>query len=379
MADKKYTNRELLDYNFNESDYEDVSLAKQTASDALTKYNSVGDWKYGKEDAWSKAQDALTNRKAFSYDLNADALYQQYKDQYITSGKQAMQDAMGQAAALTGGYASSYAATVGNQAYQSHLQGLNDKVPELYQLAMQRYNMEGDQLKTAFDVLNSDRESDYGRFIDNKTMLQNDVQLYNNLYDAAYTRQQTDYNNAFTSNNENYWNDYNANYKAEQDSSANQLAQDQLQLQKDQFDWQKSQAKVSSSPVTAKDIESSLPSGIIDKVGSLGNDIERANYLADQVAKGYITADQKNYILTQTVANDTIEYDGKHYFVVDDGGWNGFLGLGGLLGNIDNNAKVMTEDGQVYSMEDLAKGKAGDAEYWTKDKVVGLQRKLGIH
>ena len=226
----KYTNRELLDYKFNENDYEDVSLAKQTANDALTKYNSVGDWKYGKEDQYSKALDALTNRKAFSYDLNGDALYQQYKDNYIQQGKMAMQDAMGQAAAMTGGYGNSYAATVGNQAYQGYLQGLNDKVPELYQLAMQRYNMEGDNLKAAYDVLKGDRDSDYGMFMDNKTMLQNDVQLLSNLYDAAYKREQTNYNNTLSSNNDNYWNEYNTGYKAEQDSIANQLAQDQYKL-----------------------------------------------------------------------------------------------------------------------------------------------------
>lgn len=365
----KYTNRELLDYNFNENDYENVSLAKQTAADAAAKYKGIGDWQYGDEDAWSKAKDALTNRKAFSYDLNADALYQQYKDQYITQGKQAMQDAMGQAAAMTGGYASSYAATVGNQAYQGYLQGLNDKVPELYQLAMQRYNMEGDQLRTAYDVLNSDRESDYGRYMDNKNTLFNEMSYYNSLYDAAYTREQNNYNNSLTNNNSNYWNEYNANYQAEQDEIANKLA-------REQFDWQKGQ--VGNSVVTGKDIESGLPSGIIDKVSTMENDIVRSNYLADQVAKGYITREQMNYILTQTLANDTVEYNGQRFYVVDDGGVNGFLGLGKWLNNIDNNAKVMAEDGNIYSMADLANGKYGNAA-WSKADVVELQKKLGVH
>ena len=228
----KYTNRELLDYNFNENDYENVSLAKQTAADAAAKYKGIGDWKYGDEDAWSKAKDALTNRKAFSYDLNGDALYQQYKDQYMTQGKLASQDVMGQAAALTGGYASSYAATVGNQAYQGYLQGLNDKVPELYQLAMQRYNMEGDNLKTAYDVLNSDRELDYSKFMDNKNSAFNEMSYYDSLYDAAYTREQNNYNNSLTTNNSNYWNEYNAGYQKEQDAIANNLAQQQLNASK---------------------------------------------------------------------------------------------------------------------------------------------------
>ena len=51
--------------------------------------------------------DKIMNREKFSYDLNGDALYQQYKDQYTTQGKLAMMDTMGQAAAMTGGYGNS--------------------------------------------------------------------------------------------------------------------------------------------------------------------------------------------------------------------------------------------------------------------------------
>jgi murein DD-endopeptidase MepM/ murein hydrolase activator NlpD len=91
---------------------------------------------------WATLQEAMNkilNREDFSYDLNGDALYQQYKDRYIQQGKMAMQDTMGQAAALTGGYGNSYASTAGNQAYQGYLQGLNDVIPELQQIAYDRY------------------------------------------------------------------------------------------------------------------------------------------------------------------------------------------------------------------------------------------------
>jgi hypothetical protein len=179
-----------------------------------------------------------------------------------------------------------------------------------------------------------------------------------------------------TNNNSNYWNEYNANYQAEQDRIANENAAAQLRLQQDQFDWQK--AQVGNGVVTGKDLESGLPSGVIDKVSAMENDIVRSNYLADQVAKGYMTQDQMNYILAQTLANDTVEYKGQRFYVVDNGGVNGFLGLGKWFGNIVNNAKVMAEDGNIYSMADLANGKYGDAA-WTKADVVALQKKLGVH
>lgn len=81
--------------------------------------------------------------KPFRYDLNGDALYQQYKDQFMRQGRLAMQDTMGQAAALTGGYGNSYAQTAGNQAYQSYLMQLNDVIPQLEQMAYERYNQKG--------------------------------------------------------------------------------------------------------------------------------------------------------------------------------------------------------------------------------------------
>ena len=56
-----------------------------------------------------EALEQYLNREAFQYDLNADALYQQYQNRYQELGRNAMKDTMGQAAALTGGYGSSYA------------------------------------------------------------------------------------------------------------------------------------------------------------------------------------------------------------------------------------------------------------------------------
>ena len=108
----------------------------------------------------------ILNREEFSYDLNGDVLYQQYKDQFATQGKQAMMDTIGQAAAMTGGYGNSYAQTVGQQTYQGYLQELNDKVPELYQIALNQYNQEGQDLKDQAILLGQQDEKDYGRYRD---------------------------------------------------------------------------------------------------------------------------------------------------------------------------------------------------------------------
>ena len=110
--------------------------------------------------------DQIMNREKFNYDVNADALYQQYKDQYTTQGQMAMMDTMGMAAAMTGGYGNSYAQSVGQQVYQGYLQQLNDKVPELYQLALDKYQMEGDNLYNQYALLGTQEEQEYGRYRD---------------------------------------------------------------------------------------------------------------------------------------------------------------------------------------------------------------------
>lgn len=132
----------------------------------------------------------IQNREPFQYDLNGDALYQQYKDRYIQQGKQAMMDTMGQAAALTGGYGSSYAQNVGQQAYQGYLQGLNDKVPELYQLALDQYNQEGNDLYNQFSVIGQQENQDYGRYRD--TVSDYNTEL-DRLWNQYVTERDTDY------------------------------------------------------------------------------------------------------------------------------------------------------------------------------------------
>ena len=133
--------------------YEKSDVVKQ-AEDSITQHIEAN-----KQSAWTdtlnETINKILNKEEFSYDLNGDALYQQYKDQYMTQGKMAMMDTMGQAQAMTGGYGSSYAQSVGNQAYQGYLQQLNERVPELYQLALSQYNQEYQDLKDNASILNS--------------------------------------------------------------------------------------------------------------------------------------------------------------------------------------------------------------------------------
>ena len=148
----------------------------------------------------------IANRKPFSYDLGTDPVYQQYREQYQRQGRLAMQDTMGQAAALTGGYGSTYGEQVGQQAYNAYLQNLNDIVPDLYNAAYNRYRDEGTDLYNQYGLL-SDRENQaYNRYRDTVNDYYSDLSDARSAYDSAYSR---DYNQ--WSDQLSYWSQKAAN------------------------------------------------------------------------------------------------------------------------------------------------------------------------
>ena len=188
----------------------------------------------------------IMNREEFSYDLNGDALYQQYKGQAVNNGQMAMMDTMGQAAGLTGGYSSSYAQNVGQQAYQGELQKLNDKIPELYELAMNQYNQEGQQMYDQASMLGTMEDQEYGRYRDHVSDYNSEL---DRLTEDARYQGELDYGK--------YIDSYNMAYGEYRDATADKQWQAEFDEAKRQYDQQyalanKESASVSSSGGTSK-------------------------------------------------------------------------------------------------------------------------------
>lgn len=169
----------------------------QDVTDAWNKVKDLegskpGDYvsKYG--DQIQALLDKILNRDPFKYDFNADPMYQMYKDRYLQQGRMAMQDTMGDAAALTGGYGNSYAATAGQQAYQSYLQGLNDRIPDLRDFAYNAWLNEGDRIRSNLSTLQGLDESDYARYRDTVGDYKDELNYYYNRFgdmsDREYNR-----------------------------------------------------------------------------------------------------------------------------------------------------------------------------------------------
>lgn len=137
--------------------------------------------------AQQQADDLLQqydNRPAFAYDPNTDGTYQALKNQYVHQGRRAMEDTMGQAAGLTGGYNSSYGQSVGNQAYNEYLTQLNAQIPGLAREARSAWDAEGDRMLQRYNLALNAANTAYGKGRD---------ALSDMRYDQEWEQQQREY------------------------------------------------------------------------------------------------------------------------------------------------------------------------------------------
>lgn len=151
-----------IKYNYTESD--EVKRKRSIADEAANRLYNYGSFNDKYAGDLSSAVDAIKNREKFSYNAAEDNLYNIYKEQYTRNGKQAMEDTQGKAAALTGGYGSSYGQTAGQQVFNSYMNELSGKIPELEQLAYQKYQQEGQELYNLASLYQSLSNNEYSRW-----------------------------------------------------------------------------------------------------------------------------------------------------------------------------------------------------------------------
>ena len=159
-----------------------------------------GEYKSRYTDELDNILGQIVNPQEFKYNFNDDELFKYYADLYTQKGQQASQDAIAQAAALTGGYGNSYAQSVGNQAYQQYLLNLYDKGMDLRDRAYQQYTDDRANNYNIYNTLNSADATDYGRYRDLVGDWQTDRDYYTTAEETAYNRDYTDF-----VNDRNYW------------------------------------------------------------------------------------------------------------------------------------------------------------------------------
>lgn len=146
---------------------------------------------------WQDEADAYLsqyeNRDPFTYYVNKDALYNQYKDLYMNQGLLASMDVMGQAAAMTGGYGNSYVQSAGQQAYNQYLSQLNAVVPELHQMAHDRYTQEGQEMLNMYDLYLNRENQEYAKHQDSMDRWYQEIARLQGDYDSQYAKEYTKY------------------------------------------------------------------------------------------------------------------------------------------------------------------------------------------
>ena len=406
-------------------------------SDAEKALNDHGDFNYLNQDWMNQVLSDIQNRKEFSYNLDEDALYQQYKDKYIKQGRLAMEDTIGQASAMTGGYGNSYAQSVGNQAYNAHLENLNEIVPELYQMAYDRYNNETQDLYNQYGLLLEDYARAYGEHSDEYNKLlnmlnradseyynqadmfysdqdsRNAIKQYNNsnaltLWQEGNNLKQQDWQNNFDlvdaenalkqqnwQNRYNIWDSENTNAwkEAEWDEGLRQHVE-QMALDREQFDFQKQQYEdskksniVNNSGGKITIDEDGNYKVVEDKTGTSneykivskeaaklkGNNEKLTDYLLGQVEAGKISEEESDALFAEYYTAEETPLKDRVWKAGKDGGTNWLWG-------IDNNASVKDADGNEYELDKLVDALVAEGmeKKDAKEYVKNLQKKLGL-
>ena len=298
-------------------------IQSQTVIDAANYLKSLASNKPGEfssenetlmDDFWNQ----LVGREKFSYDLNSDMLYQQAKDQYAALGKMAMQDTMGQASALTGGYGNSYASTVGNQAYQGYMQELNNNIPEYYQMALNQYNQEGNDLYNLYSMARDQYLNDYSMYRDDVSDYYTD---YANAYSDYINLLNQDYNQYIDRENrkwDSYVNEQNLAYQKYRDEITDSqweknyaLDAQQVQMQREQLDMQKEEQKQATEAAkTAAKTSGVLSSSELQKFEEYleeGNVAGIERHLDSLVAGGALDVEYAAYVLSLYLPDEEVD------------------------------------------------------------------------
>lgn len=167
--------------------------------------NKPGAYESQYEEQINTILDSILNNQKFSYtadDLANDDLYQMYRENYTRQGDLAMRDTMGNAAALTGGYGSTYATAAGQQAYDNYLAQLNDLALEFSDRAYQQYLNEQSERYNQLGAVTGLDETAYNRYRDEVGDYYNDLSYLANRYDQEYSKDYGEYRDSV--------NDYNS-------------------------------------------------------------------------------------------------------------------------------------------------------------------------
>lgn len=157
----------------------------------LDKINGFGSFTFDQErpsyeNQYAKQQqallDAIINRPDFSWSKETDPQWSSYKKSYLREGDRATANALGQAAAASGGRPSTAAVTAATQAGDYYATQLNDIIPTLYQQAYDQYLNEYNMSLQDLNAVNNQEQLDYAKYLDQLGQYNTDRNFAYNQY-----------------------------------------------------------------------------------------------------------------------------------------------------------------------------------------------------
>ena len=157
----------------------------------LDQINNFGSFTFDQErptyeNQYAKQQqallDAILNREDFSWSKEEDPQWSSYKKSYLREGDRATADALGQAAAASGGRPSTAALTAATQAGDYYATQLNDIIPTLYQQAYDQYLNEYNMSLQDLNTVNTQEQLDYAKYLDQLGQFNTDRNFAFNSY-----------------------------------------------------------------------------------------------------------------------------------------------------------------------------------------------------
>ena len=254
---EQYANDEIQQMMWNYIQDNMQSESQQNAMDQFNQWLQEYEQNNPKQEYESKYDpkiDALLNeilnRDDFSYDATSDPLYQQYAKMYQREGDRAMKETLAEAAASAGGM-NTYAITAAQQANSYYGSQLNDKIPQLYQLAYEMYLNDKESKVQDLGILQNMDATQYNRYRDTINDWYNDKNFAYGAYQDAVTQGnwQTnfDYNSMLDNrnwNNENYWANKEWDYNDEWKNKEWDATQSDKEYEKNLYDQESAKDEV---------------------------------------------------------------------------------------------------------------------------------------
>lgn len=172
--------RDYIDSRNSYNGYTGASSAQRTTSAASSYTDPYAD-------RLESALERLEAREPFSYNPEDDPAYQAYRTAYRREGDRAAKNSLGDAAALTGGQASTAAVVAASQARDTYNSKLGDVVPQLYEMAWQMYQGEQNSLLSEIETLANLSASAYTQNLDSQEL---DYKIFADQRDFSYGQYQ---------------------------------------------------------------------------------------------------------------------------------------------------------------------------------------------